>query len=350
MKIIYDASFLIQASKAGGIARDSLSMKKKIERYFSLELFYPERYFLQHNEKIHRILFFKAIQKILVLLSNLFGIYPKHMYNQIYWQSQPGIFLPPRNTYWILRLHDIFPITYPRDYSVFQQFIFKRSMKAATSRAIFVVNSLHTANQLQEKYGSNLKFFVIPCDKSEFNKNYCRSCSICNGDSVIPNKFILSVGTLFKRRNTKKILEFSSTLYKKSLIKTVLVGRFTSIGQKFYLKVSNNKKRLLFTGEICDAQLNCLYDSAMGYISLSNDEGFNIPVYDALDRKIPIYLSNISAHHELVVDSQSFSEQAFFDNIESMTAGREVNSPIKRILIDETEKLIQYMKNYNHEK
>lgn len=350
MKIVYDASFLLQVSKAGGIARDSLSMKKKIEKHFSLELFYPERYFLERNEKIHRILFFKAIQKILTLLFNLFGVYPKNTYNQIYWQSQPGIFLPPRSTYWILRLHDIFPITYPKDYSVFQQFIFKRSMKAATSRAVFVVNSLHTANQLQEKYGSNLKFFVIPCDKSEFNKNYCRSCSICNGNPVIPNKFILNVGTPFKRRNTKKILEFSSTLYKKSLIQTVLVGRFTSIGQKFHLKMLNKKKSLLFTGEICDAQLNQLYDSAVGYISLSNDEGFNIPVYDALDRKIPIYLSNIPAHRELVVNSQCYSEHAFFDDVKSMTEGGGINFPIKGILIDETEKLIEYMKNINHEK
>ena len=112
----------------------------------------------------------------------------------------------------------------------------------------------------------------------------------------------------------------------------------------------NKKKSLLFTGEICDAQLNQLYDSAVGYISLSNDEGFNIPVYDALDRKIPIYLSNIPAHRELVVNSQCYSEHAFFDDVKSMTEGGGINFPIKGILIDETEKLIEYMKNINYEK
>jgi hypothetical protein len=45
-----------------------------------------------------------------------------------------------------------------------------------------------------------------------------------------------------------------------------------------------------------------------------------------------------------------YSEQAFFDDVKSMTEGGGINFPIKGILIDETEKLIEYMKNNNCEK
>jgi glycosyltransferase involved in cell wall biosynthesis len=344
MKIIYDGSFLISPKLAGGIARDSLSLIEELRKQFQVEIYYSEPQFFQSIESLNRMKIIKSMRKLISLIMNLLKIYPKRQSRNVYWQSQPGVYIPSKNSNWIMRLHDLYPLTFPHDYSYLQRKIFKRSIEEAVKRAIFVVNSVHTKMELIKKYGSNLKIFVIPCQESRFELIPCDKCAICINSSILDSKYVLNVGTLFARRNINATMDFAVQLFNKTGIKTYVIGRSTSWRQRMYLKLSTDRTKIEFLGTICDAKLSEAYDSTMGYISLSQDEGFNIPLLDALVRGIPSLVSDIPAHRELLIDKDCFDEESFLLKLKHPSENVRVKYGPK--LLDETYELTQFIRSY----
>lgn len=348
MKIKYDGSFLIPAQVAGGIARDSEELLFKFSKHFEMEIFYPERYFLRKYEYAHTLKVVKILQKIITLVLGLFHSSLSYSDKEIYWQSQPSTFIPPKNSIWILRLHDLFPITFPRDYSMAQRKIFMRSVKEAVSRAIIVVNSSHTKKQLELQFGRNATIFTVPCHESQLKQTFCQRCSMCKSKASVYNRYILTVGTLFKRRNLNKLICFSSKLFTETSIQTKVVGRFTSPLQRIFLNFKAKKKNIEFLGSICDGQLEQIYKSAMGYLTLSEDEGFNIPLLDAICHDLPILASDIPAHRELINNINSFDEDYFVQHLKGYSRDSQLFKQPRPSLKDETDQLIVFIENLTH--
>jgi len=346
MKIIYDGSFLTSPRLAGGIARDSLSLIEKLRQQFQVEIYYPESQFFKNIDHLNRTKIIKAMQKLVCLILNLLKIYPQNPSKHVYWQSQPGIYIPPKHSSWILRVHDLYPITFPHDYSFLQRKIFKRSIEEAVNRAIFVVNSVHTKMELRKMCGIDLRIFVIPCQESRFELTPCNKCPICRNSNMLNLKYVLNVGTLFSRRNISATTNFAGLLFDKTGIKTYVIGRSTSWRQRMHLRLNTERTKIEFLGTICDAKLSQAYDSTMGYISLSQDEGFNIPLLDALIRGIPSLASDIPAHRELIKDKNCFDEENFLLRLKNPLGSFRDKDMYSPKLLDETNELIQFMRSH----
>jgi glycosyltransferase involved in cell wall biosynthesis len=169
---------------------------------------------------------------------------------------------------------------------------------------------------------------------------------MCKKGKYLDYKYVLTVGTLFKRRNPQKIISFSTYLFHEANIKTIVVGRFTSIWQQIILKSGTSLNNIEFLGKICDGQLLQLYNSAVGYITFSKDEGFNIPLLDAISFGIPILASEIPAHQELLIDKDAFNEKSFLTKLQNTSSNSQnINMPFNSAR-NETLELFQLLRTY----
>jgi glycosyltransferase involved in cell wall biosynthesis len=65
--------------------------------------------------------------------------------------------------------------------------------------------------------------------------------------------------------------------------------------------------RLVFHGGVTDTQYRALLDSATALVSASRDEGFGIPVVEAMTRGLPVVLSDIPIFREVAGDAALYA-------------------------------------------
>src|SRR4051794_6090240 len=66
--------------------------------------------------------------------------------------------------------------------------------------------------------------------------------------------------------------------------------------------------RLVFHGGVTDGQYRSLLDSATALVSASKDEGFGIPVVEAMTRGLPVVLSDIPIFREVAGDAALYAD------------------------------------------
>ena len=59
------------------------------------------------------------------------------------------------------------------------------------------------------------------------------------------------------------------------------------------------KGKVILTDPIEPAELKCLYEQALGFVHVSNYEGFNLPLVEAMSGGVPMVLSDIEVHREV---------------------------------------------------
>jgi glycosyltransferase involved in cell wall biosynthesis len=123
----------------------------------------------------------------------------------------------------------------------------------------------------------------------------------------LPQKFILSVGTVEPRKNLSLLLKAYSRLpagFKKE-IKLVLVGKKGWINQTFFeeIKELGIAGDITFTGFVPTEELPYIYNLADLFVYPSFYEGFGLPVLEAMACGTPVIVSNRSSLPEVVGDA-----------------------------------------------
>jgi glycosyltransferase involved in cell wall biosynthesis len=110
---------------------------------------------------------------------------------------------------------------------------------------------------------------------------------------------ILSVGAIQRRKNTVRLVEAFEQL--DSGWKLVLAGSsgFDSHAALQRIESSPRKQDIQVLGYVPDSQLEELYRRAAIFAFPSLDEGFGMPVLDAMARGVPVLTSNVSAMPEV---------------------------------------------------
>lgn len=128
---------------------------------------------------------------------------------------------------------------------------------------------------------------------------------------LVGQKYLLSVGTLNKRKNIGMLVEaFDKVSEENSDLKLVLVG---SKGNAEKLNKDNNPN-IIFTDYVDIQTLKTLYSNALLYVFPSIYEGFGIPILEAQHCNVPILCSDIPVFREVAGDSVDY-----FDlNIDSL--------------------------------
>jgi glycosyltransferase involved in cell wall biosynthesis len=207
----------------------------------------------------------------------------------------------------IVTVFDIFPIT-GENYSTpdFRR-KFSSLLLEATGRAARVMTSSHATERLLISHAQvpPEKIRVIPLGVdipvstlSPQEKRFER-VRILGGEGEL----ILSVGVIQTRKNTLNMVKALKSL--PANYRLVLSGGngYGAEAVHEYIRAEALGDRVKILGFVDDAQLARLYQSASVFLFPSFEEGFGIPVLEAMAHGVPVVTSNVSSMPEVGGDA-----------------------------------------------
>jgi glycosyltransferase involved in cell wall biosynthesis len=121
--------------------------------------------------------------------------------------------------------------------------------------------------------------------------------------TISRERIILSVGAIQRRKNIVRLIEaFEQAAPEWRL---VLAGSFGFDSEEALQRIqrSSRKRDIQVLGYVSDSELEDLYRRASLLAFPSLDEGFGMPILDAMARGVPVLTSNISAMPEVAGDA-----------------------------------------------
>jgi len=255
-------------------------------------------------------------RKMLLALRLVFGdrFHLPNAFQGALYQSQLGPLIPGKEIrVWIVRLHDLFPLTNPEWFRWWSTKIFERSLSLAVNRnAVFLCDSISTENELKRLYeNETLNTFVIPCRLPKGITINCGSCDGCTGlQAALDSKYFLTVGTVEPRKNYPFAISVWEELQSNSgsAPNLIIVGRPGWKTKKIQKKLRHaSPKGIIWFSKCCDGALESLYAQTEALISFSLAEGFDLPPMEARQKyQKPLILSDIPVHREFHDDTALF--------------------------------------------
>ena len=338
MKIGFDAKrAFFNKSGLGNYSRDTISI---------LSEFFPMNEYTLYTPKPSKSLLFRKIQNITIkgpnktfhkLLPSYWRTYKlseqiKEDKIQLYHglSNELPVGIENIGIPSIVTIHDIIFMRYPRLYKSIDRKIYEKKSKYAVMRASRVIAvSQQTKDDL-------IKFFKIPEEKVEVVYQGCHSIfwepieekkrAEIIMKYLIPDKFILYVGTIEERKNLLNILK--AMHQGKINYPLVAVGRQTDYFKTILNYVDRYKiKNVFFLPNVPNEDLPALYQQAIMFVYPSIFEGFGIPILEALTSKTPVIttrggcFSEAGGKSSMYVDPGNIDElgQAIIEVLENET-------------------------------
>ncbi len=197
----------------------------------------------------------------------------------------------------VATFHDLFVLTAEYSTADFRKRFAGQAKRAAQNSDLIIAVSAFTAGQVSSLLGVEpARIRIIP-----------HGVDFPTADPTLPEnrqKIILTVGALQKRKNTLRLMEaFESVPADWRLI---LAGSPDGFGAPEILERlarSPARERIEVTGYVSADRLRSLYQTASIFAFPSLDEGFGIPVLEAMAFGIPVLTSNMSALPEVAGDA-----------------------------------------------
>jgi glycosyltransferase involved in cell wall biosynthesis len=224
----------------------------------------------------------------------------------------------------VLSLVEFSWFTNPDDFPASRFFL--QQIRLMTRQSIHRADHVITPTQI----GKNLllEYFNVPEQKVEvipfgFNERFLETSPAeeinrTKQKYAIYQDYILSVGDLHPRKNLLRIIDAFNWLKETRKIphQLVIVGKELWRAQEIFKKASSCSARdsIIFTGYVSFQELRALYQGASLFVFPSLDEGFGLPVHEAMASRLPTIVSDRGALPEvagdaaLVVDPLSIEE------------------------------------------
>ncbi len=202
-------------------------------------------------------------------------------------------------------IHDAFCFESPEDYGKLWLWLYKNTAIPGARRSPFVI----TATSYGKKQIAHFmripanKLIVVPDGPKRVNYHHDDvKVQILQSFSLTPSKYILHVGSMFKRKNIPVLIYAFSKIKKIGYpeLKLVLAGslmtnNLSDNGHELILQAieSNGlQSEVIITGYLTDQELGQLYQNALLYVFPSLNEGFGLPVLEAFEHNLPVLVSN----------------------------------------------------------
>jgi glycosyltransferase involved in cell wall biosynthesis len=205
------------------------------------------------------------------------------------------VFTPGFKT--IVVFHDAFFWKYPLHYSALWLRMFKAVAVAGAKKSMAVIApSEYAKKQIALHTGINPDHIKVVY---EAPKTFAPTKSQTNPQSPaqISAPYFLHVGTLAKHKNLPLLIEAFAKLDKH--LKLGLVGGAPSSVHnndvpniKAAIQKHNLQNQVILTGYLSNAEVANWYANAIGYVFPSYNEGFGLPVLEAMRYKLPIIAAN----------------------------------------------------------
>ncbi len=214
----------------------------------------------------------------------------------------------------VLTIHDLIPLTCPstvEDKRLFW-FFWRTTLNIAKNRIDTIIAvSNHTKTDCIKYLGipeEKIKVIYSAADKifKPIKKDKEKIQKYLNSKYGIKYPYILSVGTLEKRKNIPNLLKAFYILKKAGFNhKLVIVGRLGWKYNKIFdtLEELHLKEDVIFVGYVPDEDLVKLYNTTELFVFPSFYEGFGLPPLEAMACGCPVITSNTSSLPEVVGDA-----------------------------------------------
>lgn len=232
----------------------------------------------------------------------------------------------------VLTVHDLVFERYPEYHKFWNYRYLKMGMPIFCRRATALIAvSEATKADLVAFYGLDPQSItVIPeAAAHRFRPQNVEEIAQVRGRLGLPERYVLSVGTLEPRKNLIKMLQACAPLIRDRLLDgIVLVGAKGWLYEEFfaYLEGLPWRERVIVTGFVPDEDLPSLYAGALTTIQPSLYEGFGLPVLEAMASGSPVCASRTSSLPEVGGEAALYFDP---QDVEEMT------SVLRRVVTDE---------------
>lgn len=216
-------------------------------------------------------------------------------------QRLPAVFdRQPRRTRTVATFHDLFVMT--RDYSTpeFRERFTRQAREAARRADAIIAVSRFTAGQVESLLGVEPgRIHVV-----HHGVRPLIAAEPAGAAATVREPLILSVGALQVRKNTLGLLRAFERLPQAAIAagwKLVLAGARGYGAEELVAEIERSPRRaaIELPGWIDDAALARLYARASVFAFPSLDEGFGIPIVEAMAAGVPVLISSASSLPEV---------------------------------------------------
>ncbi len=195
----------------------------------------------------------------------------------------------------VCTFHDLFMLTQNYSTPEFRKVFTARAKRAAERCDVIVAVSQFTADQVEEH---------LNVERSRIRVIHHGVRDATDRTTYPRENLILHVGAIQERKNITRLVEAFETVPKDW--KLVLAGSSTGFGAENILKriaASPARDRIQITGYLSGPALDRLFARSRIFAFPSLDEGFGMPVLEAMMRGVPVITSNRSALPEVAGDA-----------------------------------------------
>jgi glycosyltransferase involved in cell wall biosynthesis len=207
--------------------------------------------------------------------------------------------------------------------------LFLSQVRTVTRYSINRADLIITPTQIGKE--QVVEYFDLPEEKVEvipfgFNEKFLELCEPEKMNTTkqkygISGPYILSVGDLHPRKNLFRLIEAFNWLKETRKIphQLVLAGKALYQAEEIYQKASSCKARdsIIFTGYVTFEELRGMYQGASVFAFPSLDEGFGLPVHEAMACRVPVIASDRGALPEVADDAAVFVDPLDVEDIGS---------------------------------
>jgi glycosyltransferase involved in cell wall biosynthesis len=115
--------------------------------------------------------------------------------------------------------------------------------------------------------------------------------------------YLLYVGNITRRKNIPVLLDAYESVRSALGARLVLAGALEFGGGEVLERVRRGAEGVTYLGRVSDEELAALYQGALAFVYPSQDEGFGLPVLEAMASRVPVITTTGGALPEAVGDA-----------------------------------------------
>jgi glycosyltransferase involved in cell wall biosynthesis len=213
----------------------------------------------------------------------------------------------------VLVVHDTLFLDYPQEYKRFDRLIYTHKLRQSLKNAHAVVAvSQYTADRIRHHFPfvqEEIHVISSPVDVSFWRTRDTFSFPQLIG--LIPSTYLLAVGTWGERKNLKRILDAMDLL--NWPVKLAVSGNALKS-----LPELASHPALIRLPYLSSSEMRSVYQQSLGLLYPSIDEGFGLPLVEAMAAQVPLLTSNRGALIE-TTDAQGVLVDPF--SVQSIASG-----------------------------